>query len=183
MAYCTPILLVKYLSFFSIRSAKLTRSCIETFPAPNRGTGTGIASFFNRIAGLCAPIVAIHGSSANPKIPIYISGALMLSSFIAMVCLPIETRGRQSLWSPSWSSAVPYVPNPMGFVRVKILENSVMQWWLGSTRFIRVSEKQHHHHVGIRTKRSCSSVENRQRELFLSSSAWRHPFQTTKIHC
>lgn len=77
--------------------SELTILIVETFPAPNRGTGTGIASFFNRIAGLCAPIVAIHASSANPKIPIYVSGALMLSAFIAMVCLPIETRGRQSL--------------------------------------------------------------------------------------
>ncbi|KAG9792332.1 MFS general substrate transporter, partial [Aureobasidium melanogenum] len=69
----------------------------ETFPAPNRGTGTGIASFFNRLAGLCAPIVAIHGSTADPKIPIYVSGALILASFIAMACLPIETRGKQAL--------------------------------------------------------------------------------------
>jgi MFS family permease len=69
----------------------------ETFPAPNRGTGTGIASFFNRIAGLCAPLVGIYGASANPKVPIYVSGGLMLSAFIAMVCLPIETRGKQTL--------------------------------------------------------------------------------------
>lgn len=65
--------------------------------APNRGTGTGIASFFNRIAGLCAPLVGIYGATADPKIPIYVSGALMLSAFIAMVLLPIETRGKQCL--------------------------------------------------------------------------------------
>ena len=38
----------------------------EVFPAPNRGTGTGIASFFNRVAGLCAPIVAVNAGNANP---------------------------------------------------------------------------------------------------------------------
>lgn len=74
-----------------------TNNFAETFPAPNRGTGTGVASFFNRVAGLCAPIVAIKGTGANPKVPIYVSGALMLSAFMAMVGLPIETRGKQFL--------------------------------------------------------------------------------------
>lgn len=69
----------------------------ECFPAPNRGTGTGIASLFNRLAGLCAPIVAIYGSSANPSAPVYAAGGLFLAAFVAMCCLPIETRGKQSL--------------------------------------------------------------------------------------
>ncbi|KAE8345789.1 hypothetical protein BDV24DRAFT_124717 [Aspergillus arachidicola] len=69
----------------------------EVFPAPNRGTGTGIASCLNRIAGLCAPLVAIYSGSANPNAPIYASGALMLASFVAMCCFPIETRGKQTL--------------------------------------------------------------------------------------
>ncbi|KAI9682203.1 MAG: hypothetical protein M1817_000257 [Caeruleum heppii] len=68
----------------------------EVFPAPNRGTGTGIASFLNRIAGLCAPIIGAN-ASANPATPIWVAGALFLSAFVAMVLLPIETRGRQSL--------------------------------------------------------------------------------------
>ncbi|KAJ9214678.1 hypothetical protein DTO166G4_3734 [Paecilomyces variotii] len=69
----------------------------EVFPAPNRGTGTGIASFFNRLCGLFAPIVAIYGSNANPNSPIYASGGLILAAFVAMCLLPIETRGKQSL--------------------------------------------------------------------------------------
>ncbi|KAJ5156155.1 hypothetical protein N7492_008958 [Penicillium capsulatum] len=69
----------------------------EVFPAPNRGTGTGISSCLNRIAGLCAPLVAIYSSDANPNSPIYASGALMLAAFGAMVLLPIETRGKQTL--------------------------------------------------------------------------------------
>lgn len=68
----------------------------EVFPAPNRGTGTGIASCLNRIAGLCAPIIAIYGG-ANASAPIYASGALLLVSFVAICLLPIETRGKQSL--------------------------------------------------------------------------------------
>lgn len=68
----------------------------ETFPAPNRGTGTGIASCLNRIAGLMAPIIGLYASS-NPVVPIYASGALILAAFVAMCMLPIETRGKQIL--------------------------------------------------------------------------------------
>lgn len=69
----------------------------EVFPAPNRGTGTGIASFLNRVAGLCAPIVAVNAGQANPSGPVYAAGGLFFAAFVAMCLLPIETRGRQSL--------------------------------------------------------------------------------------
>ncbi|KAI4167518.1 MAG: hypothetical protein LQ343_007150 [Gyalolechia ehrenbergii] len=69
----------------------------EVFPAPNRGTGTGIASCLNRIAGLCAPIVAVNAGQADPKAPIYASGGLFLAAFVAMCFFPIETRDHQSL--------------------------------------------------------------------------------------
>ena len=69
----------------------------EVFPAPNRGTGTGISSFLNRIGGLCAPLVAIYAAQSNAKAPIYASGALILIAFLAMCGLPLETRGKQAL--------------------------------------------------------------------------------------
>ena len=69
----------------------------EVFPAPNRGTGTGISSFMNRVGGFLAPIVAIYASTSDPKSPIYASGALFLIAFISMLFLPIETRGKQTL--------------------------------------------------------------------------------------
>lgn len=69
----------------------------EVFPAPNRGTGTGISSFLNRLAGLCAPIVAVNAGNADPAAPIYASGALFFAAFICMLALPIETRGKQAL--------------------------------------------------------------------------------------
>jgi len=69
----------------------------EVFPAPNRGTGTGISSFLNRVAGLCAPLVAINAGNANPKAPIYACGGLFMAAFVSMLLLPIETMGRQSL--------------------------------------------------------------------------------------
>lgn len=42
----------------------------EVFPAPNRGTGSGISSFLDRMAGLCVPLVAIYAGAADPKAPI-----------------------------------------------------------------------------------------------------------------
>jgi MFS family permease len=73
----------------------------EVFPAPNRGTATGVASFLNRIGGLCAPIIAANIGNGkegqNPNSPIFISGALILAAFVAMCALPIETRGRRRL--------------------------------------------------------------------------------------
>lgn len=69
----------------------------EVFPAPYRGTGTGICSCLNRIAGLCAPLVGIYAGAGNPNSPIYASGVLVLAAFVAMCLLPIETRGRASL--------------------------------------------------------------------------------------
>lgn len=69
----------------------------ETFPTPNRNTGTGISSGLNRMAGLCAPLVGIYGASANAKVPIYVSGGLFLACFIAACGLPIETMGKQTV--------------------------------------------------------------------------------------
>ena len=71
----------------------------ETFPVPNRSTGTGISSGLNRLAGLCAPLVAIYSVSNTPasaKVPIYVSGALFLVCLVATSCLPIETMGKQT---------------------------------------------------------------------------------------
>ncbi|KAJ5676222.1 hypothetical protein N7462_009119 [Penicillium macrosclerotiorum] len=68
----------------------------EVFPAPNRGTGSGIASCLNRIAGLMAPIIGIYAST-NAVVPIYAAGGLILAAFLAMCFLPIETQGRQTM--------------------------------------------------------------------------------------
>lgn len=83
--------------FQNIAYAVLYTYTPELFPTHIRGTGTGIGSCLNRISGLCAPLVAIYASTADPKTPIYVSGALMLACGIGMGCLPIETRGRQTM--------------------------------------------------------------------------------------
>lgn len=69
----------------------------EIFPGPVRGAGTGVASFLNRIAGLMAPIIAANVPGDGTTVPVFIAGALILSAFVAMCMIPIETRGRQRL--------------------------------------------------------------------------------------
>lgn len=69
----------------------------EIFPAPVRGTGTGVASFLNRITGLVAPVLAATIPGDGTKLPIYLSAVLILAAFGGMCLIPIETRGRQRL--------------------------------------------------------------------------------------
>lgn len=69
----------------------------EVFPAPCRGTGTGIASLLNRLSGITAPIVAAQIGDLHPSAPILAAGVCYLAASVAMVLLPIETRGKQSL--------------------------------------------------------------------------------------
>ncbi|KAH7026127.1 sugar transporter [Microdochium trichocladiopsis] len=69
----------------------------EIFPAPVRGAGTGVASFLNRVTGLIAPILAANVPGDGTTMPIYLSAILILSAFVGMVLIPIETRGRQRL--------------------------------------------------------------------------------------
>ena len=69
----------------------------EVFPAPVRGTGTGVASFLNRIGGLCAPIIAANLPGSAVNAPVYVAGGLILAAGVAMIFLPIETNGQQKL--------------------------------------------------------------------------------------
>lgn len=69
----------------------------EIFPAPVRGAGTGVASFLNRLTGLMAPVLAATVPGDGATTPIYMSAALILSAFVGMCMIPIETRGAQRL--------------------------------------------------------------------------------------
>ena len=91
----------------------------EAFPTPHRGTGDALASAFNRVMGLIAPIIKIvttsrDGSSTvnanvyvspwfNPREPrtdlrwrdyrpVFISASLFIVSAILAILLPIEVR-------------------------------------------------------------------------------------------
>ncbi|KAI0420668.1 sugar transporter [Xylaria grammica] len=69
----------------------------EIFPAPVRGAGTGVASFLNRLMGLLAPLLAANAPGDGTTTLIYLSATLILAAFLAMLFIPIETRGRQRL--------------------------------------------------------------------------------------
>ncbi|GLB44762.1 putative major facilitator superfamily protein [Lyophyllum shimeji] len=76
------------------------------FPAPHRGTGDAIASSFNRVLGILAPVIKIATTSAagtamggagTANAPVFISASLFLLAAILMVFLPIETAGKAAL--------------------------------------------------------------------------------------
>lgn len=108
----SAIFLFFFVTFGTTPTSQLVFSCVEAFsqnimygvlyaftpeifPAPVRGAGSGMASFLNRVTGLIAPLLAANMEGANT--PIYLSAVLILSAFVAMCLIPIETRGAQRL--------------------------------------------------------------------------------------
>lgn len=70
----------------------------ELFPTPSRGTGDAMCAAFNRITGLMAPIIAIYSQAKEtPNGPVFASGGIFIATGIAMMFLPVETRGRTAL--------------------------------------------------------------------------------------
>ena len=68
----------------------------EVFPAPNRGTGDGLAMATQRVFGVIAPIVGAYAGS-TPTTPIYVSASFFIAASVGMLMLPYETRGRCAL--------------------------------------------------------------------------------------
>ena len=90
----------------------------EVFPAPHRGTGDALASAFNRITGILAPVIKMSttardgsSSSLNPNAyeisfayssallisfyhyrPVFVSASLFLLAALLTIFLPIEVR-------------------------------------------------------------------------------------------
>ncbi|TWU79153.1 hypothetical protein ED733_008846 [Metarhizium rileyi] len=110
----SAIFLFLFVTFGTTPTAQLAFSCVaafsqnimygvlyaftpEIFPAPVRGAGTGVASFLNRVTGLMAPILAANIPGDGATTPIYLSAVLILSAFVGMCLIPIETRGAQRL--------------------------------------------------------------------------------------
>lgn len=68
----------------------------EVFPAPNRGTGDGLAMATQRVFGVIAPVVGAYAGS-TPTTPIYVSASFFMAAAVLMLMLPYETRGRSAL--------------------------------------------------------------------------------------
>jgi hypothetical protein len=77
----------------------------EIFPAPVRGTASGIASFWGRLFGIIAPLTAQHllpaddGFENGPAINrvLYLAGGITLGCVITVSLLPNSRMGKQSL--------------------------------------------------------------------------------------
>ncbi|KAM0415735.1 hypothetical protein ACHAPT_013283 [Fusarium lateritium] len=110
----SAVFLFLFVFYGTTSTAQLLMSCVEAFaqnimygvlyaftpeifPAPVRGAGTGVASFLNRITGLMAPVLAATVPGDGATTPIIMSAVLILSAFIAICLIPIETRGAQRL--------------------------------------------------------------------------------------
>lgn len=68
----------------------------EILPSVHRGTGSGIASCFNRVCGLMAPIIAAYVATTGLAI-LDVSATLFLIAGVLMIFLPFESRGKASI--------------------------------------------------------------------------------------
>ena len=89
--------------FQSMFNAVLYGWTPEAFPAPVRGTACGIASFWGRLAGIVAPLIAAGlvppegspGSAYNPLL--YLAGGVTLGCVIWTALLPNKLVGADSM--------------------------------------------------------------------------------------
>ena len=69
----------------------------ESFPAPSRGTGDGVAASLNRVAGSMAPIIKIFAGEKSASAPLFVSGGLFILAALLSATLTVETRGKAAL--------------------------------------------------------------------------------------
>ncbi|KAI5848754.1 major facilitator superfamily domain-containing protein [Morchella snyderi] len=67
----------------------------ESFPAPHRGTGNGIASCLVRIMGMFAPLISAN--TGFTTVPIYVSAGLWVLCGALTCCLRFETYGGSAI--------------------------------------------------------------------------------------
>ncbi|KAJ3206656.1 hypothetical protein HDU67_008031, partial [Dinochytrium kinnereticum] len=69
----------------------------EVFDSQVRGTATGVASSLSRVFGTMAPVMTGVLLTVSSTLPLYVAAMLIFLSSVAMVFLPIETRGREAM--------------------------------------------------------------------------------------
>lgn len=90
--------------FQSMFNAVLYGWTPEVFPAPVRGTGSGLASFWGRLFGIIAPLTAqtllpAGGIGSDPEGSqrvLYLAGGVTLGAVLGIALLPRKMVGRQS---------------------------------------------------------------------------------------
>lgn len=70
----------------------------EVFPAPIRGTASGIASFWGRLFSIVSPLIAAKLYHTPDKLnpPLYLAGAGVFVCTICILLLPSKSMGSQS---------------------------------------------------------------------------------------
>ncbi|KAJ1559890.1 hypothetical protein HK405_008961 [Cladochytrium tenue] len=69
----------------------------EVFDSKIRGTASGVAAALSRVFGMTAPLLTGALWGLSPRVPLYVSSALIAAAATCMVFLPIETRGRAAM--------------------------------------------------------------------------------------
>ena len=82
--------------FQSMFNAVLYGWTPEAFPAPIRGTACGLASFWGRLFGIIAPLVAAHLLIIDLNAPLYLAGGGVFVCTIAIMLMPAKSLGAQS---------------------------------------------------------------------------------------
>jgi hypothetical protein len=83
--------------FQSMFNAVLYGWTPEVFPAPVRGTASGIASFWGRLFSIFSPLIAAHLLSVSLNGPLYLAGAGVFVCTAAICFLPSSKMGAQSI--------------------------------------------------------------------------------------
>jgi MFS family permease len=82
--------------FQSMFNAVLYGWTPEAFPAPVRGTASGLASFWGRLFSIFSPLIAAHLLEISLNGPLFLAGAGVFVCTIAIMFLPSSTLGGQS---------------------------------------------------------------------------------------
>ncbi len=82
--------------FQSMFNAVLYGWTPEAFPAPVRGTASGVASFWGRLFSIVSPLIAAHLLETSLNGPLYLAGSGALICVVAIMFLPSSTLGGQS---------------------------------------------------------------------------------------
>lgn len=82
--------------FQSMFNAVLYGWTPEAFPAPIRGTASGLASFWGRLFSIIAPLIAAHLLTISINGPLYLAGAGVFVCTVAIIFIPTSHMGAQS---------------------------------------------------------------------------------------
>lgn len=82
--------------FQSMFNAVLYGWTPEAFPAPIRGTASGIASFWGRLFSIVSPLIAAHLLETSYDAPLFLAGGGVFVCTIAILLMPSKSMGAQS---------------------------------------------------------------------------------------